>query len=449
MTNDNLSEKISAFLAEELSPKEMQAFRSEMANDPSLAEEVELQQMENEAMDELHKQSIIGRIPQWLETMDVLPPPPLALEFPRSKPRFFLARIWYLAICLLLLLLASGVYFYIIKINPTMKTDRPDSNLASVTFPVERSQEDSVLYLGNNSVNRKSPSSVKQPFSPLGANPDIASPLPSGDATNKAIPIPPMVAIIGGTFKMGSDDTDKDAEDAEKPAHFVTLSDFEIGKTEVTVAQYKAFIEATNYRTAADQEGWSYIWTGTTYEKMNAVNWRCDAFGKVRPEKELTHPVIHVSWNDAVAYCEWLCQKKPGKKFRLPTESEWEYAARGVQQKSKDFKYAGGDDINEVAWYEENTNMTGTRPVATKKPNRFGLFDMTGNVWEWCADWLGDYKSTENPILNPKGPVKGSKRVNRGGSWSGSARYNRVLFRDGLGPGARYNYLGFRIASSW
>jgi Uncharacterized conserved protein len=261
-----------------------------------------------------------------------------------------------------------------------------------------------------------------------------------------AIPLPDMVLVQGGTFRMGcTPEQGEDCDDDEKPPRQVTLSGFEIGKTEVTIGQFKAFIEDSGYRTDADKAGTSNIWTGSTWETKSGVNWRCDASGKIRPETEYNHPVIHVSWNDAVAYCKWLSDKT-GKKFRLPTEAEWEYAARGGRKKRGEYKYAGSNDLAEVGWYTENTNDTGTRPVATKKANDLGLFDMSGNVWEWCNDWYGDYAGEAQ--TNPKGPATGSSRVLRGGSWNGNAQLCRVSSRDDGTPGIRGSILGFRLASS-
>ena len=247
-----------------------------------------------------------------------------------------------------------------------------------------------------------------------------------------------MVAVKGGTFIMGSNDGE--AGDREKPTHNVTLSDYYIGKYEVTVAQFREFINETNYRTDADKDGSSYIWNGSSWEKRNGVNWKCDASGKMRGSWEDNHPVIHVSWNDAKAYCEWL-SRKTGQSFRLPTEAEWEYAARGGN-KSRGYKYSGSNSIDDVAWYTSNSGSK-THQVGTKSPNELGVYDMSGNVWEWCQDWYGDYSSGSQ--YNPTGPSSGSSRVNRGGSWFYGARICRVSYRNGNTPDNRYNGSGFRV----
>ncbi len=260
-------------------------------------------------------------------------------------------------------------------------------------------------------------------------------------------PTPEMVTVPGGTFTMGcaSEARDGDCEDDEKPAHEVTVDAFYMSVHEVTVGQFMAFIEDSGYRTDTDKEGWSYIWTGSSYEKKDGVNWKCDVSGDIRPQVEYRHPVIHVSWNDAVAYAEWLSQKT-GQNYRLPTEAEWEYAARGGERGAKDnHLYSGSNTIDEVAWYDGNSGGQ-THPVGQKKANQLGLYDMSGNVWEWCADWYGEYPAAAQ--RNPTGPGRGSDRVLRGGGWISSPQYCRAANRDNGNPDARSGYVGFRVVSS-
>jgi formylglycine-generating enzyme required for sulfatase activity len=243
-------------------------------------------------------------------------------------------------------------------------------------------------------------------------------------SSRKAIE-PEMVRVEGGTFTMGCTSEQSDCENDEKPTHRVTVSSFQMGKYEVTVKEFAAFIAATGYRTDADKDGGSYFWTGQAWEKRSGVNWEFDSGGVRRKESEYNHPVIHVSWNDAKAYCEWLKQRT-GKDYRLPTEAEWEFAARGGN-KSRGYKYAGGAEIGRVAWYWENSNKQ-THAVGGKKSNELGIYDMTGNVWEWCEDWHGDYSSSAQ--TNPKGPQNGSRRVLRGGRWANIAENCRVSYRN-------------------
>jgi len=266
---------------------------------------------------------------------------------------------------------------------------------------------------------------------------------PRNESSNQGEKLPEnMVFIKGGTFIMGcTAEQGSDCYNIEKPVHQVNLNDFSLSKYEVTIQEFKAFIDATNYRTDADKEGNSNIWNGTEWKAQSGVNWRCDVVGKQYPQSDYKHPVIHVSWNDAVAYCDWLA-KKTGKNYRLPTEAEWEYAARGGNNSSK-YKYAGSNILDDVAWYHENSNNK-THPVGQKRPNELGLYDLSGNVWEWCQDWYGDYSNTIQ--TNPAGVGSSSFRVSRGGTWNRPARNSRVTYRNSGFPTSRYSSLGFRLA---
>jgi len=236
-----------------------------------------------------------------------------------------------------------------------------------------------------------------------------------------------MVFVQGGTFQMGSNEYD------EKPVHTVTVSDFYIGKYEVTVSEFNEFINATNYKTDAEKKGYSYIWDGS-WTKKNGVTWKCDVKGNTRSMNEYDHPVIHVSWNDADAYCKW-------KGGRLPTEAEWEYAAR-CGNKSKGYKYSGSNTISNVAWYSGNSGSK-THLVGLKQPNELGLYDMSGNVWEWCNDWYGSYSSSSQ--TNPRGASSGSYRVLRGGGWYYSGSSCRVASRSLSNPDLSDSNVGFRF----
>ncbi len=217
-----------------------------------------------------------------------------------------------------------------------------------------------------------------------------------------------MIAVKGGTFTMGgTSEQGSDAEGDERPTHSVTLSDYYIGKFEVTQKLWKAVMG-----------------NDPSYFKGNNL------------------PVEQVSWNDVQEFVRKLNQKT-GANFRLPTEAEWEYAARGGN-KSREYKYSGGSNINDVAWYTSTTNDSGTKPVGTKSPNELGIYDMSGNVYEWCQDWYGDYSSGSQ--TNPTGPSSGSRRVLRGGGWYNSAWSCRVSYRDDINPDRRDNFNGFRLA---
>ncbi len=251
---------------------------------------------------------------------------------------------------------------------------------------------------------------------------------------------PEMVFVEGGAFRMGSNDGPKN----EKPIHRVVLDDFYIGKYAVTVAQFAAFIKDDHYVTTAERDGSSYVYNIKNWEDKKGVCWEHDVKGAKRPTSAYTHPVIHVSWDDAKAYCDWL-SGKTGKKYCLPTEAEWEYAARGGRQ-SNGFIYSGSDAIDDVAWYSENSGNTTRAAGMTKSGKELGIFDMSGNVWEWCADWYdGKYYANNDSFQNPQGPKTGTSRALRGGSWSHLPSYCRVANRFNFVPTNRYCSIGFRV----
>ncbi|MFZ2829606.1 MAG: SUMF1/EgtB/PvdO family nonheme iron enzyme, partial [Mesotoga infera] len=246
-----------------------------------------------------------------------------------------------------------------------------------------------------------------------------------------------MVLVEKGSFTMG--DTWSVGFSNEKPVHQVTLTyDFYIGKYETTFDEYDAFCETTG-RSKPKDEGWG----------------------------RGSRPVIKVSWNDAIAYCNWLSEKEkipkayddkgnfldkdgmittdPSKVvgYRLPTEAEWEYAARGGN-KSKGYKYAGSDTIDEVAWYTSNSGGK-TQEVGKKAPNELGIYDMSGNVWEWCSDWYDSGYYAKSPTTNPYNSTAGSYRVIRGGGCYYIATYARVARRFHGSPTVTDRVLGFRI----
>lgn len=219
---------------------------------------------------------------------------------------------------------------------------------------------------------------------------------------------PEMIEVAGGTFQMGSND--KNAESEEKPVHAVTISDFSIGKYEVTQAQWQAVMG------------------------NNSSHFKGDNL-----------PVEQVSWEDVQDYLKKI-NEKTGKKYRLPTEAEWEFAARGGI-KSKKYMYSGSNDLNSVGWTDDNSGNK-THSVGQKQANELGIYDMSGNVWEWCNDWYDENYYKNSPSSNPQGAASGSIRVFRGGGWFNTAPDCRVTFRSGLAPTYRSNDLGFRMVSS-
>ena len=207
---------------------------------------------------------------------------------------------------------------------------------------------------------------------------------------------------------MGANSGDSGADNDEKPSHSVTLSGYRIGKYEVTQREWLAVM-------------------GSNPSWFKGDNL----------------PVEKVSWNDCQAFVQKL-NNMTGLSFRLPTEAEWEFAARGGNR-SIGYKYSGGDNIGSVAWYDGNSGST-THPVGQKQGNELGLYDMSGNVWEWCSDWYDSSYYSSSPSTNPKGPSSDSSRVRRGGSWDGDARNCRVSNRYSSFPAGTNPSLGLRLA---
>jgi formylglycine-generating enzyme required for sulfatase activity len=228
--------------------------------------------------------------------------------------------------------------------------------------------------------------------------------------------LPEMVDITPNPkgFPMGAADDDPMADKIEKPRHQVVLTQpYAIGTHEVTFDEYDRFVYDTGRR-VPDDSSW----------------------------KRGKQPVINVSWEDAVAYCVWL-SKKTGKHYRLPTEAEWEYAARSGGKDERWVGTSSEDELVDYAWYDKNSGRK-SHLVGQKKPNGQGLYDMSGNVWEWCHDWYEKYST--DAVTDPVGPRDGSDRVFRGGCWINSARGCRSACRSRDAPGFRLDYLGFRLA---
>ena len=225
-----------------------------------------------------------------------------------------------------------------------------------------------------------------------------------------------MIYVKGGTFRMGATEEQEEAYNSEYPVRNIHLTGYHIGKYEVTQAQWKA-VMGTSLSDIISENHWSSRGLGDNY------------------------PMYDVSWNDAREFCQKLSEAT-GKRYILPTEAQWEYAARGGN-KSRHYKYAGSNDIDEVAWNKENGDNI-SHPVGTKKANELGCYDMSGNVMEWCSDWATLY--LENDTINPMGSVIGSYRIHRGGSWNGDARLLRVSHRAWDTAIGRFSDVGFRVA---
>jgi formylglycine-generating enzyme required for sulfatase activity len=262
-----------------------------------------------------------------------------------------------------------------------------------------------------------------------------------------------MVSVPGGSFEMGNPDTSIAYSDSERPVHTVTLDGFKMGKYPVTQEQYRAVMEKDP----------NYFHGGPGREA---------AAGEVQEKR----PVEQVSWYDAIVFCNKLSMAEgltPAYRingstnpadwgdvptgnnstwnavaivnatgYRLPTEAQWEYAAKGGKGAPGNYTYAGSNDIDAVAWYDGNSGEK-THEVGKKKANGLGLYDMSGNVWEWCWDWYGGYPS--GPQTDPYGAVSGAGRVIRGGGWYDSAEYVRSAFRNIIDPYFGDCYIGFRL----
>ena len=215
--------------------------------------------------------------------------------------------------------------------------------------------------------------------------------------------------VQAGQFEMGCSNGQRGCQEDEYPVHQVTLDSYYIGEFEITQAQWKAVMH-TNPSSFAG----------------------CDDC-----------PVERVSWNEVQEFIVRL-NKLTGKKYRLPTEAEWEFAARAGEADYR-FLYSGGPDVNDFVWYMDNSSGK-TRTVGLKRPNKLGLFDMNGNVWEWCQDKKATY--FEEDQKNPDGPATGYRRVLRGGAWNSSPEYCRISVRGQAQPSYRYNFVGFRLAMS-
>jgi formylglycine-generating enzyme required for sulfatase activity len=254
----------------------------------------------------------------------------------------------------------------------------------------------------------------------------LPSPPSSSNAYRDPATVMEFVLVKGGCFQMG--DIFGRGDSNAMPIHEVCVNDFYLGRHEVTVGQFRKFVEETDYLTEAEKEGRRERWSNPGFSQGD------------------THPVVWVSYNDVGAFIPWL-NRKTDKLFRLPTEAEWEYAARSGGKRQE---WAGTSDESQLegyAWYNQNSGGT-THPVGQKKPNGLGLHGMSGDVWEWVSDWYDSSYYGKSPKENPQGPNSGQSRVVRGGSWFYDPWYLRCSYRDGDVPSYRDDGLGFRLVYS-
>ena len=260
-----------------------------------------------------------------------------------------------------------------------------------------------------------------------------------------------MILIKGGCFRMG--DIFRDLPSSEKPVHEVCVDGFYIGKYEVTVGEFRKFADETGYRTEAEIQDGCHSWIGDGREaKIKDHSWRNTGFYQTDRD-----PVVCVSWNDVHAYIQWL-NKKDGTHHRLLTEAEWEYAARSG---GKEYQYSWGNGMpsGNIAdesvkavfpglsiWEGYRDGYAFTAPVGSFRPNDLGIYDMSGNAYEWVADWQEDGFYANSPRYNPKGPDKGKYKILRGGAWDLQPDTARTTSRYWNEAGARAVCMGFRLA---
>jgi len=274
-----------------------------------------------------------------------------------------------------------------------------------------------------------------------------------------------MISVDGGEFLMGSTDRFAYPDDGEGPVRRVRLDPFDVDPGAVTNADFGRFVDETDHVTDAERYGWSFVFAGLLpddfpptrgvaaapwWRQVEGADWRRPEGPHSDLEGRLEHPVVHVSWNDAVAYCDWA-------GARLPTEAEWEYAARGGLE---GMAFPWGDELEPGGEHRMNVwqgdfprhntcadGFLGTCPVDTYVPNGYGLHNVTGNVWEWCADWYSPNFHTRDKRTNPQGPIRGTRRSTRGGSYlchhSYCRRY-RVAARNSMEPDSTTGNTGFR-----
>ena len=263
-----------------------------------------------------------------------------------------------------------------------------------------------------------------------------------------------LVHVEGGSFNMGSETGEAD----QKPLHRAALSAFFMSACEITVGQYRYFIQDSKYKPSTGAAG-GMVWdeAGKKWDTKKDASWE-NPYLPTGAKQADDGPVVMVNWYDAAEYCIWLSRKEGFQNvysikgatvtadftrngYRLPTETEWEYAARGGRR-SKEYLYAGSDNILLSGWHFAISGNS-THPVGRKSPNELGLYDMSGNVQEWCWDWYGEY--TGSTQVDPLGSASGKERICRGGSWINTPSRCVTTFRLMTDPGIRCFNIGFRI----
>ncbi|MCL2834508.1 MAG: SUMF1/EgtB/PvdO family nonheme iron enzyme [Treponema sp.] len=278
-----------------------------------------------------------------------------------------------------------------------------------------------------------------------------------------------LVKINGGVFVMGSPSNEQERYDDEGPQHNVTISSFNISKYEITVGQFRQFATASGYKTEAEINGGGFEWNGSDWQRNPARTWKTPGYTQGD-----NHPVVFISWNDAIQFCNWLSKQenltpaytingsnvtwnRNTSGYRLPTEAEWEYSCRAgtltrFWSGNDELSMAGKANIADLSvkdlypdWDVVNIRdgFVETSPIGSFSANPWGLYDMHGNVWEWCWDWYGNYITDAQ--IDPTGPSSGTNRVYRGGSWGDNAQAVRSAYRGNYNPSFQSFDLGFRV----
>ena len=346
----------------------------------------------------------------------------------------------------------SGAIALLHEATDLVKNQPLNGSLGTIRMEVGKAMMESAFYFAETGKYSQAVEELKM-TQPLFGKPYKNMPIPTADSLSffrKTLTslnsetyqhlrlkyIPDMVNVEGGIFWMGDDEGRSD----EKPAHQVAVSNFQIARTELTFWQYNLYLEAN----------------GKSIKDHRSPSWGIQG----------DHPAIYVSWYDAVEYLNWLSEKEGLKPvytrneekviydttangYRLPTEAEWEFAAGGglkgrTEEGRRIHRCAGSDSLNLVAWYSGNSSSR-THPVGQKQANELGIYDMSGNVWEWVYDWSGTYIYDDSVVSSPTGAVDGQGRVVRGGSWNNVASPLRVSNRNYDNPDNRHNLLGFRL----